>query len=425
MKIIELQGENFKRMTAFDITPKGNVTIISGENGQGKTSVLDAIVMALAGKNSEVAKLTTRPIRAGSKTASVTVTTDTYVITRTWTEKDTYLEMTSRDGSLVHKAPQALLDSIIGDLCFDPLEFTRLKPKEQREVLLGIVKLGIDLDEWAKEYDFKYEERKSIGTQGKAIKGKLDTLPQVPEGTPEEEVSITDLMAKLQDHEEHNRAWLQQCDLKEKNEKMIAELEVELVQAREIRNTIDTRMTALKGLWPVEQIKVQLGSAEATNKDVRIKKDRIKAEADVAKYDEEYKKRSAELDAMENTKAKALQTAKFPIAGLTFSDDGVAFKQNIPGEGEAVEAADIPFAQLSQATQLKVSMAIAMAKNPKLRVIRITDGSLLDEKNMEVIKEMAEKNDFQIFLERVDSSGKVGVVIRDGEVVADNSEEAK
>ena len=62
----------------------------------------------------------------------------------------------------------------------------------------------------------------------------------------------------------------------------------------------------------------------------------------------------------------------------------------------------------------------AMAGNPKLRIIRITDGSLLDAKNLEIVREMAGSRDFQVWIERVDESGKVGIYLEDGAVVADN-----
>ncbi len=76
----------------------------------------------------------------------------------------------------------------------------------------------------------------------------------------------------------------------------------------------------------------------------------------------------------------------------------------------------IPLEQECDSGKLKVSMAIAMAINPELRVIRITNGSLLDSENMGVIEEMAKDKDFQVWIERVDESGKVGIVIEDGSI---------
>jgi hypothetical protein len=70
-------------------------------------------------------------------------------------------------------------------------------------------------------------------------------------------------------------------------------------------------------------------------------------------------------------------------------------------------------------------MAIGMAINPKLRVMRIKDGSLLDDKTLAIVSSMAEKEDFQVWLECVDTTGKVGIYLSDGEVVAVNEEPVK
>src|SRR4051812_37263172 len=67
MKIISLHAENVKRLKAVDITPDSPTVVIAGKNGQGKSSVLDSILLALAGK--DAAKLMTRPIRDGAERA--------------------------------------------------------------------------------------------------------------------------------------------------------------------------------------------------------------------------------------------------------------------------------------------------------------------------------------------------------------------
>ena len=68
---------------------------------------------------------------------------------------------------------------------------------------------------------------------------------------------------------------------------------------------------------------------------------------------------------------------------------------------------------------------MAMVSNPKLRVILIRDGSLLDSENLKVIQEMAADLDFQVLIERVDDTGKVGIYIEDGEVKEINGQSSK
>ena len=123
MRIIELKASNIKRIKAVEIRPKDNVVLICGKNDQGKTSVLDSIWYALAGKDS--LKDTPMPIRKGTNKAETTITLDDFIVTRKWTANDkTYLQVTNREG-LSYKSPQQLIDSFVGKLSFDPLSLLK------------------------------------------------------------------------------------------------------------------------------------------------------------------------------------------------------------------------------------------------------------------------------------------------------------
>jgi len=108
---------------------------------------------------------------------------------------------------------------------------------------------------------------------------------------------------------------------------------------------------------------------------------------------------------LDKTKAAALAKAKFPVDGLGFDDSGVTYQ-------------NVPFDQASSAEQIRVSLGMAIALNPKLRVIRILDGSLLDDDNLKMISDAAAEHDFQVWIERVGDNGSVGIVIEDGQVSA-------
>jgi predicted ABC-type transport system involved in lysophospholipase L1 biosynthesis ATPase subunit len=78
----------------------------------------------------------------------------------------------------------------------------------------------------------------------------------------------------------------------------------------------------------------------------------------------------------------------------------------------------VPFKQASGAEQLRVSLAMAIALNPKLRVIRIADGSLLDSDNLALVESIARENDFQVWIEMVGDGDGRGIIIEDGSVRA-------
>jgi hypothetical protein len=66
--------------------------------------------------------------------------------------------------------------------------------------------------------------------------------------------------------------------------------------------------------------------------------------------------------------------------------------------------------------KIKVGVAISMAMNPELKVIRIDDGSLLDSDNLKAIQDMVKEQDYQIWIESVDNK-EMGFYIEDGELI--------
>jgi hypothetical protein len=109
------------------------------------------------------------------------------------------------------------------------------------------------------------------------------------------------------------------------------------------------------------------------------------------------------MESRTEQKQKAIASAKMPVKGLSFGDGIVLYK-------------GVPIEQASSAEQLRVSCAIGMAGNPKLRVMIIKDGSLLDSDSLKLLAGMAKDQDFQVWVERVDASGQVGIVMEDGHV---------
>ena len=105
----------------------------------------------------------------------------------------------------------------------------------------------------------------------------------------------------------------------------------------------------------------------------------------------------------EASKREAIKAAEMPIPGIGFGESSVTYN-------------GIPLDQASDAEKLRVSVSIAMAANPKLRVLRIKDGSLLDDDNLALIAGMAEAKDYQVWIERITSTDPMAIVMEDGEV---------
>lgn len=408
MKVIKLTAENIKRLKAVEVTPDGNTVVISGKNGAGKTSVLDAIWFALGGKNAT--KDTPHPIREGQDEAKVVLDLGDLIVTRTWKGEKTALKVESVDGAR-YPSPQKMLDELVGRLSFDPLEFSQLPQREQREVLLSLVRLPFDPVDWEKRRKDLYEERTHVGREVASARARVDDTT-VSVAPPTSEVSVSALMQELREVEQRNREREDAERVVEHAENNVAALRTRLerVQA-ELAEAVTAHERAMFGLDEMaepedtDDLQAQLDRAEEDNRQYRAAQDHLKAQGDLDEHQAVYKQLTDALNDMDREKAEAIEQADMPIEGLGFNEDGVTYD-------------GLPFKQCSAAEQLRISVAMAMAMNPNIRVIRITDGSLLDSDNMKLIEQMADTDDFQVWLERVSDSGDVGIVIEDGEVVS-------
>ena len=397
MRIVSLEAENYKRLRAVEITPDGDLMVVGGRNAQGKSSVLDAIWAALGGREGNKAA---KPIRDGEESARVRLDLGDMIVTRTWRGDNSTVKVESAEGA-VFKSPQALLDGLVGKLSFDPLEFTRLSPKAQREALLGLVDLDVDLDAMDQERANYYSQRTEIGRQGKAL-GDYDVDAELPT----QERSASDLISQIRAAQEHSQQVAAAARSAEVAASYVENLRAQLEQAEtELENAqAKSRELAATEMPDVQSLESELDQIEDLNARIRANNSAREQVARKNELREQYETITKRIDELDAAKAKALESASFPVDGLGFDEQGVTFQ-------------GVPFSQASSAEQIRVSLAMAIAANPKLRVVRIMDGSLLDDDNLKLIAELASEHDMQVWIERVGADG-VGVIIEDGQVAA-------
>jgi hypothetical protein len=114
---------------------------------------------------------------------------------------------------------------------------------------------------------------------------------------------------------------------------------------------------------------------------------------------------ASKIESLDKDKSLALANAEFPVVGLSFDDSGILFN-------------DIPLMDASDSEKIRVAIGIAMALNSEIRIIRISDGSLLDSSTIALITQMAQDKDYQLWIETVGDNG-VGVIIEDGKILKD------
>ena len=412
MKVIRLSASNVLRLKAVEVEPAGTVQIVAGKNGAGKSSLLNALYLALAG--GQASREITKPVREGEEWAEVQLDLGSLIVTRTWDDKGkTTLTVKAADGGN-YKSPQTLLDQLIGKLSFDPLAFTRLSAREQREALLDL--LGLDFTEADAERQRLYDLRTDTGRRAHAF----GEVPKLLKGAPIDEVSASSILDRIRaasDLESKARSFDRQIQEREQRiELILSRLEDLRSQIASLedeatghKNSIAQLTDARNGLPEPEDgaaLQAELAQVEDRNKAARDNRRILEAAEQQNALQEEYAAFGRQIEGLDRAKADAIAAAEMPVAGLGFDESGVTF-------------GGVPFGQASSAEQIRVSLAMAMALNPTLRVIRIMDGSLLDSDSMAAIRAAAEEHDVQVWIEVVgDGDGDPAtIVIDDGEIV--------
>jgi chromosome segregation ATPase len=326
----------------------------------------------------------------------------------------------------------------VGKLSFDPLEFSRQKPEEQGETLRQIAGLDFKADD--SESASIFVQRTFVNREVKNLEAQLASTSAPASGLPEEEQSTADVLKRQQEAMNHNAANAEKRNaVHDKNEAVFkadlersklkgecTDLEAEIKRLKEkldsrqaeLSNLIDGVLAARKeaeaAAESVKDLKDQdvsvfageLTKIEETNRQIRQAAMRRSIQAQLSEKKNKADTYTRQLAKLEEKKTKAIREAKYPIDGLSV---------NLAGE---VLFKDLPLEQASSAQQLRVSVAIGLALNPKLRVLLVRDGSLLDETSRALLLELATEHDAQVWLEQVGTEGDVSVIIEDGMVKA-------
>lgn len=375
----------FQKLTFAKIEPSGNLIVLAGKNGAGKTSFNDGLEAGFTGHNGRNIK---RPIKDGSGKASIEIDlSDGSKLIRGYTPSGTTLKGIDAQGV---KFGQAQIDARLSSLGIDGRKFIGLDEKKQLAALLDIVDLPFKPAELDAQKKALEAERVQVGRDGKAI-GEV----VVDASLPTAETSAREIIAAIRAAEEAQRmidAEDRAFQLAETNIATIAaqisRLTEELAEWTANREAHVLALQTLPAPADTTDLEGQLATVEEANAAIRANNLAIAQDARKTELRTKYDGLTADIKALETRKAEGLAKAVMPIEGLTFDDEGVLYQ-------------GVPFSRASGREQLIVSCAMIMATNPEIRVIVIRDGNVLDMEGMQVLQDMAEATDFQIFIEIV------------------------
>lgn len=156
MKITKIRIKNLFGITETELD--GRNIEVTGTNGTGKTSIIDAIKFALTNDSER-----DYVIKQGENEGEIIVETDTglYIDRKKRTGKADYKSI--KDGGKNISGPEAMLKNLFTQLQIDPVAFIQMDKKEQNRLILDLIEFDWDLN-WIKEQfgeiprDVNYEQ---------------------------------------------------------------------------------------------------------------------------------------------------------------------------------------------------------------------------------------------------------------------------
>ena len=406
-KINRLEIENVKRVKAVKIEPTANgLTVIGGNNGQGKTSVLDSIAWALGGnkfKPSDAA-------REGSMIPPFLhiVMDNGLIVERKGKNSD--LKVIDPDGN---KAGQNLLDTFVEELALNLPKFMNSSNKEKANTLLQIIGVGEQLVALEKEEQDTYNKRHAIG-QIADQKEKFAKEQDYYSEAPKDLVSASELIKEQQgilakngenQKKRQNLVSIQKMhdaavDKVERLKRELSEAETELAKAisdlvtanKSVENLVDESTAELeKNIQEIDDI----------NRKVRANLDKEKAEEDAREYRTQYDSLSTELKDIRQKKTDLLLNADLPLPGLSVEDGDLTYN-------------GFKWDNMSGSDQLKVATAIVRKLNPQCGFVLLDKLEQMDQESLKEFGNWLEAEGLQAIATRVSTGEECSIIIEDG-----------
>ena len=405
--INKLEIENVKRVKAVKLEPSATgLTIVGGNNNQGKTSVLDAIAWALGGNKYKPSQAK----REGSTIPpSLKITLSNGLIVER-SGKNSTLKVIDPSGN---KAGQNLLDSFVEELAINLPKFMEQTSKEKAKTLLQIIGVGPQLAELEMQEKAKYDERHAIGVIADQKEKFAKEQPYYPDA-PKELVSIAELIQQQQEILGRNgeNARKRQNLTRIENEYQGALADVErlskmLEEAREkeqgLAQDLDIARKDTQELIDesTQEIEDSIANIEQINLKVRANFDKDKAEEDAKGYREQYKELDNVIAEIRKQKTDLLTNADLPLPGLSVDDGELLYL------GQRWD-------NMSGSQQLQVATAIVRKLKPECGFVLIDKLEQMDQLTLQEFGSWLEQEGLQAIATRVSTGDECSILIEDG-----------
>lgn len=398
VKINTLEFENVKRIKAVQLAPaKNGLTVIGGDNRQGKTSVLDAIAWALGGEKFRPSS----PKREGSVTdPHLKVTLDNGII----------VERSGKNGALKvidpagNKGGQTLLNSFVEQLALDLPKFLNSTGKEKADTLLKIIGVGDKLYQLERAEKTTYDRRTEVGRIADQKAKFAKELP-VYTGVPAQPVSAAELIQSQQEIMAFNAENLRKRQQRDYYKSQLEVAETALKQAQERYDAALNNFRLADVDEPedksTEELERNIAEIDEINKKIRANLDRERAEQEAEDLRDQYNELTHQIESLRQERRELLEGADLPLEGLSVESGELVYK------GQKWDC-------MSSSEQLIVAASIVRKLNPDCGFVLLDKLEQLDSKTLEEFGSWLETQGLQAIATRVSTGDECAVIIEDG-----------
>ncbi len=405
VKINELLIENVKRVKAIQFEPSADgLTIIGGRNGQGKTSVLDAIAWALGGNNYKPSI----PERDGAlvpPNLHIELSNGLIVERK---GKNSTLKVTDPNGN---KSGQQLLNEFVSTLALDLPKFINGSDKDKADSLLKILGIGDVLAQLDTKENQLYAQRTEVGRIADRKKKAADEMPMYP-NVPKEPVSATELIKEQQEILARNGENERKRQDAARYEQILANAQIAFDEAKAaLQKAEQDCLTTRKSAEDLHdestaELEKNLAEIEALNIKIRANSTKEAAEIEANNLQQEYDGLTEQIESVREERSKLLDSAELPLPGLSVKD-GKLIYNNMPWDG------------MSGSDQLKVATAIVRKLNPQCGFVLMDKLEQMDLETLQEFGAWLKQEGLQVIATRVSTGDECSIIIEDGMVKGD------
>lgn len=409
VKIAALEAENVKRIKAVALTPSPTgLTIVGGNNNQGKTSVLDALAWALGGEKFRPAAA----VRDGALAPPhlKVILSNGVVVERRG--KNSSLTVTDPTGQ---RSGQQLLNAFVEPLALDLPRFMQASDKDKADTLLNIIGVGDALTGLDREIKALYDRRTVIGQIGAQKRHAAEELTEYPDA-PSEPVSAIELIQQQQEILLHNadnqrkRMKLAQLEEQEKRlgrrvQELSQELEMVEHQLTAVQQDVQdaTKTVAQLQDESTAELEQSIRNVEEINRQVSANLAKSKAQDEAERYAQEYAALTEQIKAKRTARMDLLNGADLPLTGLGVEDGSLTYNGK-------------HWQDMSGSDQLRVATAIVRRLNPDCGFVLLDKLEQMDLATLAEFGSWLQAEGLQAIATRVSTGGECQIIIEDGRV---------